>query len=428
MTPARSAPAAAPKVAVVHYWWVANRGGEHFAAALLKLFPDADLFVNVCDEALVRRTLGPGFRGRIVQSFVGRLPGARKHYQKYLPLMPLALEQLDLSAYDLVISCESGPAKGVLTRPDALHVCYCHSPMRYLWDQYHEYKAAAGPLVRLLWPLVAHWLRLWDRQTADRVDVMLANSAFVAARIRKYWRREARVVYSPASVHQLRHDLPRGDHYLVLGQLVRYKRADLAVRACTALNLPLTVIGEGEQMEELRALAGPTVKLLGRQPTEVVREQLQTCKALLFPGVEDFGLVPVEAMAAGAPVIAYARGGALETVVDGVTGCLFGEQTVESLQAAIQRLESGELRIDPEAARAQAMLFAPEHFEAEMRTLLDEALAAHAEACRPPPNPRLALRGPAAPAGRRSALALAEAPVVVGDADVDEAALQRHRA
>lgn len=384
-----SPPVAAPKVALVHHWWMSNRGGEQVATALLKLFPEADLFVHVCDEALVRRTLGPGFRGRIVQSFIARLPGAQRHYQKYLPLMPLALEQLDLTAYDLVLSIESGPSKGVLTRPDALHVCYCNSPMRYLWDQYHEYRRAAGPVVRALWPLIAHWLRVWDRQSADRVDVFLANSAFIAARVRKYYRREARVVYAPAKVHELSADQPRGAHYLVLGQLVRYKRADLAVRACTALDLPLTVIGEGEQFEELRRIAGPTVRLLGRQPFEVVREQLQTCRALLFPGVEDFGLVPVEAMAAGAPVIAYARGGALETVVDGVTGCLFHEQTVESLQAAIQRIEGGALRIDPQAARAQAMLFAPEFFEAEMRTLLAEALAAHAQACRPAPNPRI---------------------------------------
>ena len=376
-----------PRVAVVHYWWLANRGGEHFAAALLKLFPHADLFVHVCDEDLVRRTLGPGFRGRIVQSFIARLPGARKHYQRYLPLMPLALEQLDLSAYDLVISCESGPAKGVLTRPDALHVCYCHTPMRYLWDQYHEYKRHAGPLVRALWPLVAHWLRVWDRQSADRVDLFLANSAFVAARIRKVYRREARVVYSPASVHGLRADQPRGREYLVLGQLVRYKRADLAVRACTALGLPLTVIGEGEQLDELRAIAGPTVTLLGRQSADVVREKLQTCRALLFPGVEDFGLVPVEAMAAGAPVIAYARGGALETVVDGLTGCLFHEQSVQALQEAILRIESGELRIDPQAARAQALRFAPERFEAEMRALIDAALVQHALAGVAPAGP-----------------------------------------
>jgi glycosyltransferase involved in cell wall biosynthesis len=226
---------------------------------------------------------------------------------------------------------------------------------------------------------------VWDRQSADRVDLFLANSAFVAARIRKVYRRDARVVYSPASVHGLRADQPRGREYLVLGQLVRYKRADLAVRACTELGLPLTVIGEGEQLAELREIAGPTVTLLGRQSAEVVREKLQTCRALLFPGVEDFGLVPVEAMAAGAPVIAYARGGALETVVDGVTGCLFDEQSVPALKQAIQRIETGELRIDPQVARARALRFSPERFEAEMRALIDEALAQHAQATRAGP-------------------------------------------
>ena len=401
-----------PKVAVVHYWWLANRGGEHFAAALLKLFPEADLHVQVCDEALVRRTLGPGFRGRIVQGLVAKLPGAHRHYQKYLPLMPLALEQWDLTAYDLVISCESGPAKGVITRPDALHVCYVHTPMRYLWDQYHAYKAHAPAPVRWLWPLVAHWLRVWDARAADRVDLFLANSAFVAARVRKYWRREARVLYSPASVHAFRADAPRGPHYLVLGQLARYKRADLAVEACNRLGLPLVVIGEGEQFDELRRIAGPTVQLLGRQPFDVVQRHLQTCRALLFPGVEDFGLVPVEAQAAGAPVIAYAAGGALETVVDGVTGRLVHAQTAEAFAAAIEEIESGRLRIDPQTARAQALRFAPEHFEAELMEVLGEAWAAHRAANTPPPNPRPALLRPAeaAPAAPRSSPPPAAAP------------------
>jgi glycosyltransferase involved in cell wall biosynthesis len=391
-----------PKVAVVHYWWLANRGGEHFAAALLKLFPDADLYVQVCDEALVRRTLGPGFRGRIVQGFVSRLPGAQKHYQKYLPLMPLAMEQWDLTGYDLVISCESGPAKGVVTRPDALHVCYVHTPMRYLWDQYHAYKATAPAPVRWLWPLVAHWLRVWDRHSADRVDLFLANSAFVAARVRKYWRREARVLYSPASVHAFGAREPRGDHYLVLGQLARYKRADLAVRACNRLGLPLVVIGEGEQMDELRRIAGPTVQLLGRQPFDVVRRQLQTCRALLFPGIEDFGLVPVEAQAAGAPVIAYGEGGAVETVLDGVTGRLVPEQTVEAFAEAILEIESGRLVVDPQAARAQALRFSPELFEAELLQVLGAAYAAHRVGCVPPANPRPA---PIMPPGERPSAA-----------------------
>jgi hypothetical protein len=192
---------------------LSNRGGEAVVSALAELYPDADLFVHVCDEALVRETLGPRFRGRIVQSFIARLPGARRHYQKYLPLMPLASEQLDLSAYDLVLSSESGPAKGVITRPDALHICYCHSPMRYVWDMYHDYRNGAGRVVRALWPPIAHYLRLWDRASADRVDAFVANSAFVAARVRKLYRRDAAVVHPPVDAIAFDPRQPRGDHY-----------------------------------------------------------------------------------------------------------------------------------------------------------------------------------------------------------------------
>jgi glycosyltransferase involved in cell wall biosynthesis len=361
------------KVAIVHYWWLTQRGGEAVVSALSRMHPEADVFVHVCDEALVRQALGPGFRGRIVQSFISKLPGAKTHYQKYLPLMPLACEQLDLSAYDLVISSESGPAKGVITRPDAVHVCYCHSPMRYVWDQYHQYRDNAGWLVRRLFPLVAHYLRQWDRLSADRVDSFVANSAFVASRIRKYYRREAQVVHPPVNVQDFAHDVPRGDHYVLLGQLVPYKRADLAVRAFNQLGLPLVVIGEGEQMALLRSIARPNVRLLGRQPFEVIRAQLQTCRALVFPGLEDFGIVPVEAMAAGAPVIAFGQGGALETVIDGVTGVLFDEQTVDALVAAVARIESGAVRIDPAAAHRHALRFDGARFEREMRAAIDAA-------------------------------------------------------
>ena len=361
------------RVAIVHYWWLANRGGEAVVAALAQMFPDADLFVHVCDEALVRATLGSGFRGRIVQSWISRLPGARRHYQKYLPLMPLASEQLDLSEYDLVLSSESGPAKGVITRPDALHICYCHSPMRYVWDLYHDYRNSAGALVRMLFPLVAHYLRLWDRASADRVDQFVANSAFVASRIRKLYRRDAPVVHPPVDVQAFDPHAPRGDHYLVLGQLVRYKRADLAVQAFNELGLPLTVIGEGEQMRTLQAMARPNVRLLGRQPFEVIREQLQSCRALVFPGVEDFGIVPVEAMAAGAPVIAYARGGARETVRDGVTGVWFHEQTVPALKAAVARIESGALRTDAARLHEHAQAFDRARFVREMGALIRRA-------------------------------------------------------
>lgn len=368
------------KVAIIHYWWLSNRGGEAVVRALARLFPNADLFMHVCDEDLVRDTLGPGFRGRVAQSFISRLPGARRHYQKYLPLMPLACEQFDLQAYDLVISSEAGPAKGVITRPDSLHVCYCHSPMRYIWDRYHDYQRGAGRLVRPLFPWVAHYLRQWDRLSADRVDHFIANSAFVASRIRKFYRREARVVHPPVEVAAFAPDRPRGDHYLVLGQLAPYKRADLAVQAFNDLGAPLVVIGEGEQAAELRALARDNVQLLGRQPFEVIREHLETCRALVFPGVEDFGIVPVEAMAAGAPVVAFGRGGALETVRDGITGCLFHEQSAEALKAAVLRIEDGALSFDPMAAHAHAQRFDAAHFQREMRALIDGALASQAAA------------------------------------------------
>ncbi|TKD45334.1 glycosyltransferase [Azotobacter chroococcum] len=187
------------KVAIVHYWWLSNRGGEAVCSALVELFPEADLFIHVCNEKMVRQSLPANFRGQIHTSFISRLPGARKHYQKYLPLMPLALEQLDLSEYDLVLSSESGPAKGVITRPDALHICYCHSPMRYVWDMYHEYQAGAGRIVRMLFPWIAHWLRAWDRLSADRVDHFVANSEFVASRIKKFYHREAEVIYPPVN-------------------------------------------------------------------------------------------------------------------------------------------------------------------------------------------------------------------------------------
>jgi glycosyltransferase involved in cell wall biosynthesis len=393
------------RVAIVHYWWLSNRGGEAVVGALLELYPDADLFVHVCDEALVRETLGPRFRGRIEQTFIARLPGARRHYQKYLPLMPLASEQLDLSSYDLVISSESGPAKGVITRPDALHVCYCHSPMRYVWDLYHDYRNGAGRVLRTLWPPIAHYLRLWDRASADRVDAFVANSTFVASRIRKIYRRDAAVVHPPVDVLAFDPDQPRGEHYLVLGQLVRYKRTELAVQAFNELGLPLTVIGEGDQMAELKRLARPNVRLIGRQPFGVIRQQLQTCRALVFPGVEDFGIVPVEAMAAGAPVIAYARGGARETVRDGITGVWFDEQRVDALKAAVRRIESGALRFDPQVLHRHALAFDRARFLREMQALIERALL------------------DASGAG----VTLAKPAVVLGHADVDELAVQRGR-
>jgi glycosyltransferase involved in cell wall biosynthesis len=362
------------KVAVVHYWWLSNRGGEAVVSSIVSAFPEADLYIHVCDKELVLNTLGPAFKGKVHTTFIAKLPGAKKHYQKYLPFMPLALEQLDLTEYDLVISSESGPAKGVITRPDALHVCYCHSPMRYVWDMYHTYLKGAGRLVKWLFPPIAHWLRVWDFASASRVDVFIANSSFVASRIKKFYRRDSEIVFPPVNVAEFDPTQARGDFYLCLGQLVSYKRADLVVEVFNKLHLPLVVIGEGELYDSLLKTAGPNVKLLGRQPFNVVKDHLQRCKALVFPGLEDFGIVPVEAMAAGAPVIAYGKGGALDTVIDGETGVLFEEQTLECLEQAVIKVESGHCQFDSSNLHNHAAKFEKSVFLDKFKAVLQRAL------------------------------------------------------
>lgn len=362
------------RVAVIHYWWLSNRGGEAVCASFSEMFPDADIFLHVCDERVVREFLPESFSGKIFNTFISRLPFSKRYYQKYLPLMPLALEQLDLSEYDLIISSESGPAKGVVTRPDSVHICYCHSPMRYVWDMYHEYRNSAGRLIKALFPFIAHRLRMWDRLSADRVDYFIANSGFVASRIRKFYRRESEVIFPPVNTSDFTADCARGDFYLCLGQLVPYKRADLAVEAFNELELPLVVVGEGELYRSLQAKAGANVTLMGRQPFDVIQDLLQRCKGLIFPGVEDFGIVPVEAMASGAPVIAYARGGALETVKDGETGIYFHEQTVEGLVEAVDKLESRGFQFDPKVLRTHAEKFSKERFKQEIQAFIDERL------------------------------------------------------
>ncbi len=364
---------AAPKVALVHYWLVNMRGGERVLEALCRLYPQADIFTHVLD----RQRLSPLLQSRnIATTFIQRLPAGRRLYQKYLPLMPLALEQLDLGGYDLIISSESGPAKGVLTRAESTHICYCHTPMRYLWDFYPQYLAAASAPVRLAMRPLFHRLRQWDVLSAARVDHFVANSRTVARRIRKHWRRDAAVVHPPVDTgaFPLREGT-RGDYYLYLGQLVDYKRVDLAVAACTRLGRPLVVVGEGEARKRLEAQAGPSVRFVGRRDGAEIARLYAGCRALLFPGEEDFGIVPVEAMATGAPVIAYGRGGATETVVDGVTGLFFHEQQVDALTAAMEAFERRESGFDPAAIRTHALAFSEERFRREFLEQVARATA-----------------------------------------------------
>ena len=347
-----------PRVAIIHYWLVGMRGGEKVLESLCRMFPTADIFTHV----YVPGKISPLINSHRVQTTsVANLPFAGRMYQKYLPFMPRALEELDLSGYDLVISSEAGPAKGVIAPPDAPHLCYCHSPMRYLWDQYHSYRKDAGFLTRHMMPRLAHGLRVWDVTSAARVDGIVANSNHVAARIRKYWRRDSDVVFPPVAVADFRpvEANARGDFYLWAGELAPYKRPDLVVEAFRRLNKPLVVIGGPDQTRaKLKANAGDKTMFLGQVPFAVLKDYMARCKALVFPGEEDFGIVPVEVMASGRPVIAYGRGGALDTVVDGETGLLFYDQSVEGLIDAIETFETRGLdRLDPRALVNHASQF-----------------------------------------------------------------------
>lgn len=365
----------APRVALIHYWLVGMRGGEKVLEALCRMFPDADIYTHVHDPAAISDTINAH---RVIQTRVGRLPFARRMYQSYLPFMPRALEELDLTGYDLVISSESGPAKGVIAPPDAFHLCYCHSPMRYLWDQYHVYMRGAGRAQRLVLPHVAHRLRGWDVTSAARVDSFAANSTHVAARIAKYWRREAQVVAPPVAVGDFAPVAADelGDFYLWAGELAPYKRPDLVVDAFNRLGLPLVMIGGPEKTaSKLAAQAKDNVTVLGRRPFRDLQHHLARCRALVFPGEEDFGIVPVEAMASGRPVIAYDRGGIRDTVVDGETGLLFRDQSVEAIVAAVERFERDRLwDIDPARLVRHAAGFSEDAFRAGITAMLPEAL------------------------------------------------------
>ena len=359
------------KIAIVHYWFVSMRGGEKVIAGLLDLFPDAELFTHVYDKQAVSEQIS---RRPVSTTFIQYLPFAKRLYKNYLPLMPIALEQLDLRSYDLVISSESGPAKGVLTDPGCLHICYCHTPMRYLWDLYHDYKNFSEPLKRLVMIPLIHYLRLWDVASAQRVDYFVANSNHVAKRIEKVYRRNSVVIHPPVDVDDFLVSEEPEDFYLMVGQLVEYKRMDLAVKAFNRTKKRLKIIGEGEQFEMLKKIAGPNVELMGRQSFSVIQEHYSKCRALIFPGEEDFGIVPVEAMASGRPVIAYGRGGVLETVVEGETGIFFYEQTEDELIATIDEFECNQTVFKPIVCRNRAEKFNKKRFQKEFLQFVEQYL------------------------------------------------------
>jgi len=360
-------PFSQPRVAIVHYWLVAMRGGERVVERLLQLFPGADLFTHVYDPAAMSARIR---QAKVTTTFISRLPFAPKAYQYYLPLMPMALEGLDLRGYDLVISSESGPAKGVITDPGSLHVCYCHSPMRYLWDHYHVYRRDANPMVRLAMPWLYHRLRQWDMSSSARVDRFAANSHFIRDRIRKSWRREADVIHPPVETSLFTPSLAHEDHYLWVGQMVPYKRPDLAVEAFNRNGRPLLMVGSGSLLGKLRRIARPNIRFVERMNFAELRRAYATARALVFTAEEDFGIVPVEALASGRPVLAYGRGGVLDTIEPGVSGQFFNHQDVDSLLEGVERMEAWLPHFDPAEGVKRASAFSPEIFDAKSRPLV----------------------------------------------------------
>lgn len=352
------------RTAIVHYWLMNMRGGEKVVEALCRLFPDADLFTLFYDPERV----SPVIRShRVTPSFLNPL---RPFYRSLLPLMPFALEQIDLRGYDLIISSESGPAKGVMAPSAARHICYCHTPMRYLWDLYPAYRrdwtrsawrrAAMAPL--------AHYLRLWDYSTAARVDTFIANSENVRRRILKTYRREAEVIYPPVALRTFYFEPPE-DYFLAIAELVPYKRLDVAVRVFSANGRRLRIVGDGPEYRRLRRIAAKNVEFCGRISDDELRKLYARCRALLVPGEEDFGMTMVEALASGKPVIAFARGGALEIVLQSEWRCgvLYEDPEDHGLAGAVAEFESNEREFDYRRLQAAVARFSEEEFTAKIR-------------------------------------------------------------
>lgn len=354
------------KVAIVHDWLIGMGGAEKVVIELHKLFPDAPIYTSVVNY----EKLDPLFKEMDIRTtFIQKLPLSKKKYNRYLPLFPLAFEAIDLREFDLIISSTASVGvKGVLRDSSSIHICYCHTPPRYAWDFYHEYLSYAGKIQKKVIPLLMHYLRQYDQSSSGRVDYFIANSSIVKERIKKIYRREAEVIFPPVDIERFQLSNERDEYYLVVSRLVPYKKVDLVVQACNKLNKKLIVIGDGEESQRLKRLAGPTVEFLGYQLDEIVEEYMKKCKAFLFPGYEDFGIAPVEAQACGKPVIAFNKGGARDTVLHDKTGILFEEQTVDSLVNALIKFEN--TNFISEDIRSHAEQFSVSNFRENIKKII----------------------------------------------------------
>jgi glycosyltransferase involved in cell wall biosynthesis len=375
------------KVAVVHEWLVDYSGSERVVEQMLELFPQADLYALV---DFLPDNLRWFIKSKpVTTSFIQKLPGARTRYRNYLPLMPLAIEQFDLSGYDLILSSNHAVSKGVITGANQLHICYCHSPIRYAWDLTHQYLRESGLTKGFKSWLVRYFLhriRIWDNRTANGVDYFIANSNFIARRIKKVYGRESDVIYPPVEIDKFTLMEKKEDFFFTVSRMVPYKKINVIVEAFSAMpDKRLIVAGDGPDFKKIKALAGPNVEFIGFQPTEVIVAYIQKAKAFVFAAEEDFGIVPVEAQACGTPVIAYGRGGALETVIPGITGLFFEEQTSQSLQEAVMRFERHRDDFNASMIRANTLQFSVEKFRDTFRSFVTAKLNDYKNA---PPMPK----------------------------------------
>jgi len=361
------------KVALVHDYLNQMGGAERVVLALHEIFPDAPLYTSIYDP----KRVDAAFQKIDVRTtFMQKLPLVKKHHQPFLPLYPFAMERLDLRGYDLVLSSSSAFGKGVITRPETMHICYCHTPMRWCWN-YDEYveRERLGRISRSVLPFLMTGLRVWDQMSATRVDHFIANSPVVADRIQKYYRREAVVIPPPVEASRFTFDptIVPDEYFLIVSRFMPYKRIDLAIEACNHLQLPLVIIGSGRDENRLKSIAGPTIRFTGRLSDEEVLYYYAHCRAFILPGEEDFGITPLEAQASGRPVIAYGAGGALASVVEGVTGTFFQTQTPESLIAALASFN--ERIYDPQTIRNHALEFDKPRFHRRILQFIEAKMS-----------------------------------------------------